>query len=304
MKVTGTVLSKTGLGIANQVDGPLRMNMMALVHSMQHHYKGRLYVGLFDVDNPSDVYGNIDVSCFSSIGGIPDDEVDDGDVDIDPNEIRALDDEGIEDTDTITEQDAVDGTEVSGANIVDEDSEIDKLEKCLSKEALWTLSSDAVSNIPFQSKELEGLLNDLADSMAYEHTPDSFYWYPNIEDPRLESKFVNIMFLDGTFLQKGEYATLLTLAGITTDHRTVPIAHMLHKNGENMKHTVAFLSLTKRHLKFKWENFQIMCDQSRVLENSVHKVFGGEPLTCGLHLLKNVVKRTCKNVYRFFNVMS
>lgn len=169
---------------------------------------------------------------------------------------------------------------------------------------MWKLSSNVNEDIPFNEEESKDLLEELTVALGKTDIPDTLFFCPDIGDPRLPEKFLNVMFLDGTFLASPHFKTCLTLAAITTDHRTVPLAHMFHTGGENVAHATAFLALTKIHLKHvNWESTSIMADQSRALETAIKCIFKTQSLTCGLHLFKNVVKHTEGKPYSHFNTL-
>ena len=328
-EAAATVMHNTGFACTSTQSGKTYLDLIAITNFLAFQCNGRFSAGLFNMDDiKGSMYGNLDVDLFLAEGldgGVIEEDEDEEEEQEQENEQENEQDEPMGDLDEspLTEEEVVDPSDDFVSNII-LSSEIDKLEGTLTREALWRLSSNVKEHIPFDEKKETQLLKDLTAAAAKveanaaaeaaaakeegrpikSNTLYCSFFCSNIEDTRLEEKFVDVMFLDGTFIAGSDLRTLLTLAVITTDHRTVPIAHMFHKGGEKTLETTFFLGLVKTQMKnITWKNFHIMCDQGLPLETAIFKVFGYEPLTCGLHLFKNVVKHTKGSVYAAFNTL-
>lgn len=177
--------------------------------------------------------------------------------------------------------------------------EINPFKASLDADGLLKVSAKCVKDIPFDETQMGGMFEHIVNVSEDLKDLDTVFWCPKVTKGDFHDKLINVMFLDGTFLKK-QFGTLLNLVAVTTNNRIIPLAHMLHKGNENNKNTCVFLDLVKRYIPVDWNKTHLMCDQSSVLEGSILKVMGSEPLTCSIHLLRNLVKHTHGNVIEHF----
>ncbi|CCH60788.1 hypothetical protein TBLA_0D02870 [Henningerozyma blattae CBS 6284] len=191
---------------------------------------------------------------------------------------------------------------------------INTLINSYTKTSLYSSRKGGVSDVRLKESEIEDIIlgviefNELIKGRLNQEDVNAcnrlcVFFTVDMPSSIVSEKLIDVIFLDGTHLA-GKFQTLLTLVATTTENRSYPIAHMLVQGGEKYREARQFLWLTKKYVPLSWDRIQVMCDQSRALESAITSVMDRPYLTCGVHLVKNVVKWTKgKVVAKFRNLL-
>ncbi|CCD25404.1 uncharacterized protein NDAI_0F00850 [Naumovozyma dairenensis CBS 421] len=286
-----TALQNSGLGAGNRTSEYSSYTMVASISSLLVLYGDFISIGMFfTVDEEKRVFGNID---YPNVGGTVI-RVEDEDIDEERQDGEVVDEGLSEELEDVLKDN-------NREHLMTGSGSFNVMKQCFSRQGLFPAAKMTTVHV---TPDVNGVAMDkyIRDSLKYISNniePDSLFIATKLLNPNLGNKFAGIFLIDDTFL-RGHFKNLINIVGLTTDYRSIPLAHLFTASHEASKACRIAIQLLKRNVDLDCSAANFICDQGKGPEAAIREEHGKEALTLVTRLSKNLIRNAKGRVIEAF----